>query len=226
VVLDDGAHLEVVRLEQEAPGAFHVAATHSRQGRDSVLRLHPMVFGAALVRHEITNVLDGPGAELVLNGLYLLGGRQHADHHTVIEHARPDCRSHEFFNGVLDGHARGVFNGRIVVRPGAQRTDSKQTNHNLVLSEEARADSQPQLEIYADDVKCTHGATLGPLDPKELFYLQSRGLAPTEARALLTYGFGGEILGRLRHAGLRGVLDQLVRERLAAGHVADPAQAP
>jgi Fe-S cluster assembly protein SufD len=226
VVLGDDAHLEVVRLQQEAPGAFHVAATHTRQGRDSVLRLHPMVFGAALVRHEITNVLDGPGAELVLNGLYLLGGRQHADHHTVIDHAKPDCRSHEFFNGVLDGHARGVFNGRIVVRPGAQRTDSKQTNHNLVLSEDARADSQPQLEIYADDVKCTHGATLGPLDPKELFYLQSRGLAPSEARALLTYGFGGEILGRLRHAGLRDVLDQLVRERLAAGHVADPAPAP
>jgi Fe-S cluster assembly protein SufD len=112
-----------------------------------------------------------------------------------------------------------VFNGRIVVRPGAQRTDSKQTNHNLVLSEEARADSQPQLEIYADDVKCTHGATLGPLDPKELFYLQSRGLAPDDARALLTYGFGAEILDRLRHAGVREALDAVVRGRLAAGRV-------
>ena len=225
VVLGDGAHLELTRLQEEAPGALHVATTHTRQGRDSVLRLHPMVFGALLARHDITNVLDGAGAELVLNGLYLLGGRQHADHHTVIDHARPDCQSHEFFNGVLDGRSRGVFNGRIVVRPGAQHTDSKQTNHNLVLSEEARADSQPQLEIYADDVKCTHGATLGPLDPKELFYLQSRGLAPAEARALLTYGFGGEILGRVRHERVRAALDELVRARLAAGHVAEAARA-
>jgi Fe-S cluster assembly protein SufD len=216
LVVGDGAHLELVREQAEAGSAFHVATTHSIQGRDSVLRFHPMVFGAALARHDIATVLDGPGGELVLNGLYLLGGRQHADHHTVIEHASPDCQSHEYFNGVLDGAAHGVFSGRIVVRPGAQRTDSKQTNHNLVLSEQARADSQPQLEIYADDVKCTHGATLGPLDSKELFYLQSRGLAPAEARALLTYGFGAEILGRMRHAGLREVLDGRVRARLAS----------
>jgi Fe-S cluster assembly protein SufD len=216
VEVGEGAHLELVRCQREAAGAYHVAVTHSRQERDSVVRIHPMVLGAALARHDITSVLDGPGAELVLNGLYLLGGSQHADHHTVIDHAKPDCQSHEFFNGVLDGGARGVFNGRIIVRPGAQRTDSKQTNHNLVLSEEARADSQPQLEIYADDVKCTHGATLGPLDAKELFYLQSRGLSPAEARALLTYGFGAEILGRVRHAGVRAVLDHLVRVALAA----------
>ena len=223
LVLGDGADVEVVRIQEEPLGAYHVASTHTRQGRDSTLLLHPLVLGAGLARHDITNVLDGPGAELLLNGLYLLGGRQHADHHTVIDHAQPDCRSHEFMNGVLDAGSRGVFNGRIVVRPGAQRTDSKQTNHNLVLSEEARADSQPQLEIYADDVKCTHGATLGPLDPKELFYLQSRGLAPDEARALLTYGFGAEILGRLRHPGLREALDGAVRARLAAGHVTEPA---
>jgi Fe-S cluster assembly protein SufD len=216
LVVGDGAHLELVREQREAAGAFHVATTHSVQGRDSVLRFHPMVFGAALARHDITTVLAGPGAELVLNGLYLLGGRQHADHHTVIEHASPDCQSHEFFNGVLDGAAHGVFSGRIIVRPGAQRTDSKQTNHNLVLSEAARADSQPQLEIYADDVKCTHGATLGPLDARELFYLQSRGLAAAEARALLTYGFGAEILGRIRHADLREALDGRVRARLAS----------
>ena len=216
VVVGDGAHLELARDQAEAASAFHVATTHSVQGRDSVLRLHPMVFGAALTRHDITTVLDGPGAELILNGLYLLGGRQHADHHTVIDHASPDCQSHEYFNGVLDGAAHGVFSGRIIVRPGAQRTDSKQTNHNLVLSEEARADSQPQLEIYADDVKCTHGATLGPLDAKELFYLQSRGLSPAEARGMLTYGFGAEILGRMRHAGLREELDRRVLARLAS----------
>jgi len=219
VVLAEDAHLELVRPQREAPGAFHVATTHTLQGRSSVLRLHPIVLGAALARHEIVSVLDGPGAELVLNGLYLQNGTRHADHHTVIDHAKPDCQSHEFFNGVLADAGRGVFNGRIVVRPGAQRTDSKQTNHNLVLSEQARADSQPQLEIYADDVKCTHGATLGPLDEKELFYLQSRGLDPEQARGLLLYGFGAEILGRIRHAGVRAALDRLVREALEApGH--------
>jgi Fe-S cluster assembly protein SufD len=223
IVVGDGAAVEVIRVQEESRHAYHVASTHTRQGRDSTLALHPLVLGAALVRHDITNVLDGPGADLLLNGLYLLAGRQHADHHTIIDHAKPDGRSHEFMNGVLDEGARGVFNGRIIVRPGAQRTDSKQTNHNLVLSEEARADSQPQLEIYADDVKCTHGATLGPLDPKELFYLQSRGLALAEARALLIYGFGAEILGRLRHQGLRDTLDGAVRARLAEGHVTEPA---
>jgi Fe-S cluster assembly protein SufD len=214
VVVGEGAHLELVRPQREAAGAYHVATTHTHQGRDSVLRFHPIVLGAALARHDIVSVLDGPGAELVLNGLYLQDGTRHADHHTVIEHAKPDCQSHEYFNGILDDAGRGVFNGRIVVRPGAQRTDSKQTNHNLVLSEQARADSQPQLEIYADDVKCTHGATLGPLDAKELFYLQSRGLDAAQARGLLLYGFGAEILGRMRHPGVRDALDRLVHEAL------------
>ena len=216
VVVAEGAHLELVRPQREAPEAYHVATTHTVQARSSVLRVHPIVVGAALARHDIVSVLDGPGAELVLNGLYLLSGTQHADHHTVIDHAQPDCQSHEFFNGVLDDAGHGVFNGRIVVRRGAQRTDSKQTNNNLVLSEQARADSQPQLEIYADDVKCTHGATLGPLDEKEIFYLQSRGLSSAQARALMTYGFGAEILGRLRHPRVREALDALVHGALAA----------
>ena len=159
-------------------------------------------------------MLDGEGATCLLNGLYLVGGTQHVDHHTVIDHAKPHAESHEYFNGVLDGHAHGVFNGRIVVRPGAQRTDSKQTNNNLLLSEEARADSQPQLEIYADDVRCTHGATLGPIDENALFYLESRGLDRAAARALLTYGFGAEVLGRMAVPALRTHLDGLVRRFL------------
>jgi Fe-S cluster assembly protein SufD len=146
--------------------------------------------------------------------LYVLGGAQHADHHTAIDHAAPHCESHEYFNGVLDGESRGVFNGRIVVRPGAQKTDSKQTNNNLLLSSRAHADSQPQLEIYADDVKCTHGSTVGPLDPKALFYLRSRGLAEADARRLLTYGFAAEILGRMGIAPLAAQLDRIVRARL------------
>ena len=215
VVVGDGARAELYRVQREGPHGFQVATTHSRQERDSYLGLHVLTLGAALARHDINSVLDGSGAELILNGLYLLGGAQHADHHTVIDHAQPHCASHEFFNGVLAERAHGVFNGRIIVRPGAQRTDSKQTNNNLLLSTEARADSQPQLEIYADDVKCTHGSTVGPIDQMQLYYLRSRGLSPEAARSILTYGFGAEILDRMRHAEVRDQLDRLVRARLA-----------
>jgi len=214
VLVGDGAWAELYRIQQEGPHGFQVATTHSRQERDSYLGLHVVTLGAALARHDINAVLDGPGAELILNGLYLLRGAQHADHHTVIDHAQPHCASHEFFNGVLAERAHGVFNGRIIVRPGAQRTDSKQTNNNLLLSTEARADSQPQLEIYADDVKCTHGSTVGPIDQMQLYYLRSRGLSPAAARSILTYGFAAEILDRMRHAELRDRLDRLVRARL------------
>jgi len=211
----DGARAECYRIQQESDRAFHVATTQAVQGRDSVVRLHPLVFGAALSRHDLRVVLDGAGGSLLLNGLYLLGGRQHADHHTVIDHARPHCESHEYFTGVLDERARGVFSGRIIVRPGAQRTDSKQTNNNLLLSSEAHADSQPQLEIYADDVRCTHGSTVGPLDERALLYLRSRGIDEAEARGLLTYGFAAEVLGRVALGPLRARLDALVRARLA-----------
>ena len=214
VVVGDGGRADCYRVQHESAQAYHVATTQTWQGRDSVLSVHPVVFGAALSRHDIGTVLGGPGGRCTLNGLYLLEGRQHADHHTTIDHAQPHCESHEYFNGVLDGRSHGVFNGRIIVRKGAQRTDSKQTNNNLVLSEEARADSQPQLEIYADDVKCTHGATLGPIDEKALFYLKSRGLSPNEAQGLLTYGFGAEILDRMEIAPLRVQLERLVRGRL------------
>jgi Fe-S cluster assembly protein SufD len=217
VVVGDGGRADVIRVQRESERAFHVAATRTRQSRDSVIRVHALSFGAALARHDIATVLDGEGASCLLNGLYLARGAQHVDHHTVIDHAKPHAESHEYFNGVLDDRARGVFNGRIIVRPGAQRTDSKQTNNNLLLSEEARADSQPQLEIYADDVKCTHGATLGPIDERALFYLKSRGLGAAEARAMLTYGFGAEILGRIDVPLLRRHLDGLVRGRLLGG---------
>ncbi|HXL11287.1 MAG TPA: Fe-S cluster assembly protein SufD, partial [Gemmatimonadales bacterium] len=210
-----GARVELYRVQREGRNAYHIATTQSRQERDSYLALHALTLGGSLARHDITTVLDGPGAELILNGLYLLGGSQHADHHTVIDHAQPHCASHEFFNGVLAERAHGVFTGRIIVRPGAQRTDSKQTNNNLLLSTEARADSQPQLEIYADDVKCTHGSTVGPLDQTALYYLRSRGLSPETARSLVTYGFAAEILGRMQRPDVRERLDGLVRAGLA-----------
>jgi Fe-S cluster assembly protein SufD len=214
IVLGDGARCDHYRVQRESSHAYHVATTHSLQGRDSALETCAIVLGAALSRHDLTAVLGGTGGYLILNGLQVLDGRQHVDHHTCIDHAQPHCESHEVFNGIFDGQARGVFNGRIIVRPGAQRTDSKQTNNNLLLSRDARADSQPQLEIYADDVKCTHGSTVGPLDPTALYYVQSRGLGFEEARALLTYGFSTEILARVGVPEVRSQLDRIVRERL------------
>ena len=211
----EGARVDFHRVQRESPRAYHVAATQTQQGRDSTVNFHAVAFGGALARHDIGAVMAGPGGTLILNGLYLLAGAQHADHHTTIDHAADHCSSHEYFNGVLDDTSRGVFTGRIIVRPGAQKTDSKQTNNNLLLSGQAHADSQPQLEIYADDVKCTHGSTVGPLDPRALFYLQSRGVGEHEARRLLTYGFAAEILGRMEVAPLRAQLDAIVRGRLA-----------
>ena len=215
VVAGDGARVDYHRVQREGARAYHVATTQTHQGRDSTVNFHTVAFGAKLARHDITSVLAGPGGTLILNGLYLLAGEQHADHHTTIDHAADHCESHEYFNGVLDEKSRGVFTGRIIVRPGAQKTDSKQTNNNLLLSTEAHADSQPQLEIYADDVKCTHGSTVGPLDPRALFYLRSRGVGEDEARRLLTYGFAAEIIGRMEEAPLRAQLDAIVRGRLA-----------
>ena len=220
VVLEDGAQLDLCREQREGAQSYHIATTQSHQGRDSRFVFTTIALGANLSRHDINAVLDGSGAYLILNGLSVLGQRQHVDYHTTIEHAQPHCESHEYFNGIFDGESHGVFNGRIIVRPGAQRTDSKQTNNNLLLSETARADSQPQLEIYADDVKCTHGSTVGPLDPTALFYLRSRGLGAAEARGLLTYGFGAEILDRVVIPGVRERLDRVIRDRLGVPELA------
>ncbi|HKV70567.1 MAG TPA: Fe-S cluster assembly protein SufD [Gemmatimonadales bacterium] len=214
IVLGQGATLDYIRVQREGAKTNHIATTQSHQGRDSVLRSTSIALGAGLTRHDLGAVLAGTGASLTLNGLSVLSGRQHVDYHTTIDHAQAHCESHELFNGVFDQQARGVFNGRIIVRPGAQRTDSKQTNNNLLLSGEARADSQPQLEIYADDVKCTHGATLGPLDPTALFYLVSRGLSPQTAKSLLTYGFAADVLTRIAVVPVRDDLDRAIRSRL------------
>jgi Fe-S cluster assembly protein SufD len=222
VVLEEGAQLDLCREQREGAHSNHVAASHFHQAGDSRLVFTTVALGAGLVRHDIHAVLDGANAYLILSGLSVLGGRQHVDHHTTIEHAKPHCESHEYFNGVFDGESRGIFNGRIIVRPGAQRTDSKQTNNNLLLSHSARADSQPQLEIYADDVKCTHGSTVGPLDPTALFYLRSRGLGAEEARGLLTYGFGAEILDRIAVPGARERLDREIRARLGVPEMPHP----
>ncbi|MBI3982168.1 MAG: Fe-S cluster assembly protein SufD [Gemmatimonadetes bacterium] len=217
LVAQDGAQIASCRIQRESELAYHMATSQVYQGPDSSVQTCTVAVGSALSRHDVGAVLGGAGGYLILNGLSVLHGRQHVDHHTTIDHAAPHCESHELFNGILDDHARGVFTGRIIVRPGAQRTDSKQTNNNLLLSEEARADSQPQLEIHADDVKCTHGATLGPLDPAALFYLQTRGIAPHDARDLMTYGFSAQIIGTVPVPELRRQLDRLVRATLDRG---------
>ncbi|MFQ5702828.1 MAG: Fe-S cluster assembly protein SufD [Gemmatimonadales bacterium] len=216
-VVEENARLDLYRIQQESEQSYHTATTQAYQRRDSWYSLTTVALGSALTRHDINAVLDGRGAECRLYGLSQLSGRQHVDNHTTIDHAQPHCNSWEYFNGIYDDQSRGVFTGRIIVRPDAQKTDSKQTNNNLLLSERARADSQPQLEIYADDVKCTHGATLGPIDERALFYLQSRGLGAAEARSTLTYGFGVEILNQIAIDGLRQQLDALLHERLEAG---------
>jgi len=216
-VVRDNARLHVYRVQRESEQANHTATTQSHQSRDSSFALTTVELGSALSRHDINAVLGGEGADCSLYGLTQIQGNQHVDHHTTIEHVKPHCNSWEFFNGIYDEKSRGVFTGRIVVRQGAQRTDSKQTNNNLLLSEGARADSQPQLEIYADDVRCTHGATLGPIDDNALFYLQTRGIEADVARSLLTYGFGVEILNKIVVPELRQLLDELVHARLDEG---------
>jgi Fe-S cluster assembly protein SufD len=212
--LGDRAVVEHCKLQDESLGAFHIAALHSRVGRAVSFSSHSVAIGAKLSRNNIRTTLDGEGIETVLNGVYLTGGEQLADHHMVVDHAKPHCASHEYFNGILAGRSRGIFHGRILVRPDAQKTDAKQTNKNLLLSDDASADAKPQLEIYADDVKCTHGATVGQLNEESIYYLRSRGIGLETARRMLIHAFAGEIIDRVKHDGLREELDAVVWDRL------------
>jgi len=214
--LEEGAMVEHCKFQDESLSAFHMASIHARLRRKSNLISHSIATGARLSRNNIRMALAGEGVECVLNGLYLTHGEQLADHHMVVEHAQPHCNSHEYYNGILAGRSRGVFHGRILVRQAAQKTDAKQTNKNLLLSDEATVDTKPQLEIYADDVKCTHGATVGQLNDESIFYLRSRGIGAERARRMLIHAFAGEIIERIRHAPAREELDRLVWERLEA----------
>jgi len=216
IVAGDSAVLEHVKVQDESLSAFHMAAIHANLGRASNVLSHSLALGARLSRNNIRAYLGGEGLECVLNGLYLTKGNQLADHHMVVEHAQPNCDSHEYFNGILDDQSKGVFHGRILVQPIAQKTDAKQTNKNLLLSDNATADTKPQLEIYADDVKCTHGATIGQLNDESIFYLRSRGIGPDTARRMLIHAFAGEITERIRHDAIREELDKVVWDRLEA----------
>jgi len=214
LVLEEGAVVEHGKFQDESRNAFHVAAVHAQLGRSCNLIAHSIAAGARLSRNNIRTALAGEGVECTLNGLYLTRGDQLADHHMVVEHAQPHCNSHEYYNGILAGRSKGVFHGRILVRPAAQKTDAKQTNKNLLLSDEATVDTKPQLEIYADDVKCTHGATIGQLNEESIFYLRARGIGAETARRMLIHAFAGEIIERVRHAPAREELDTVVWDRL------------
>ncbi len=217
IVTEAGATVEHYKLQQEGERAFHIAGIHARQGRDSHLDSHSIALGAALARNDIATTFTAEGCHAELNGLYLAGGRQHVDHHTRIDHTMPRGTSREHYRGILDGASRAVFNGRVIVHRDAQRTDAHQDNHNLLLSRDAEVDTKPQLEIYADDVKCTHGATVGNLDEAQMFYLRSRGLEEATAKSLLIYAFAHDVIERLRVAPLRNRLREILLRRLPQG---------
>ena len=214
VVAGANSWIEHTRIQRESERAYHTGLTHVTQQRDSHYRSFSMAMGGALARHNLQARLDGENVETLMYGLYLTRGEQVVDNHTAIHHNQPNCRSWEVYKGVLDGRSRAVFNGKVFVQPEAQKTDAKQTNRNLLLSDTAKVDTKPQLEIFADDVKCTHGATVGRLDDVALFYARSRGVPAAKAQLLLTYAFAAEVTAEVALEPVRNELDRLVRERL------------
>jgi Fe-S cluster assembly protein SufD len=214
-----GAVVDHYKVQRESLAAFHMATFQVQGERASVPSSHSISIGGALVRNDVNAVLDGEGIDCILNGLYFGDGRQVVDNHMRVEHAKPHCASHELYKGVLDGKSRAVFNGLIHVHKGAQKTDAKQSNRNLLLSRDAIANSNPQLEIYADDVKCTHGSTVGQLDEDAVFYLRSRGIGAEAARSLLTYAFASDIVERIKVGPVRRDLEEFLFARLPMGEV-------
>jgi Fe-S cluster assembly protein SufD len=207
------------KLQRESREAFHLATFQITGERSSRPSSHSISIGGALVRNDVNAVLAGEGIDCILNGLYLAEGRQLIDNHMRVDHAQAHCGSHELYKGILDGKARAVFNGLIHVHPGAQKTDAKQSNRNLLLSSEAIANSNPQLEIFADDVKCTHGSTVGQLDDDAVFYLRSRGIGAEAARSILTYAFASDIVERIKLEPVRRDLEEFLFSRLPQGEV-------
>ncbi|HEY7473724.1 MAG TPA: Fe-S cluster assembly protein SufD [Vicinamibacterales bacterium] len=198
-----GSVVNHVKIQRELPKAFHIAHTTARLDRSATLVSHAISLGGRIARNDIVAVLDGEGAECTLNGLYIGDGETLLDTHTTIDHAKPHCPSHELYKGILDGRAKAVFNGKIIVRPDAQKTDAKQTNKALLLTDDAQINTKPQLEIFADDVKCTHGAAIGQLDEDQLFYLRARGISEIDARNLLIHAFANDVLTSIRIEGVR-----------------------
>ena len=217
VVLGEGASAHWYKVEQEGKAASHVGTLRLHPGRDSRFHACTLSVGGALVRNEIQARLDHEGIECGFQGLYVVNERQHVDNHLDIDHAVPHCTSRQLYKGVLGGSARGVFSGRVLVRPQAQKTEAQQTNRNLLLSDDAVIDARPQLQIYADDVKCTHGEAIGHLDDDSLFYLKSRGIGEEQARAILTFAYANEILARVPFPTVRADLEERLFVRLSSG---------
>ena len=211
----EGAIVDHYKVQQESLDAYHIATMQVNAQRGATVSSHSFSLGGRLVRNDANAVLDGEGAEVTLNGLYLADGERLVDNHTAIDHAKAHCPSHEIYKGILGGKARAIFNGKIIVRQDAQKTDAKQTNRALLLSDEASINTKPQLEIFADDVKCTHGAAIGQLDEDAIFYLRARGLTYFEARDLLIHAFAGEIIDRVQIDDLKRALEAELYAQLA-----------
>ncbi|HEX5474197.1 MAG TPA: Fe-S cluster assembly protein SufD [Vicinamibacterales bacterium] len=215
VFAGENAVVDHYKVQHDSFEAFHVGSMHVNLSRSATFSSHSFAVGGRFVRNDVVAVLDGEGGECTLNGLYLADGERLVDTHTEIDHARAHCASHEVYKGILGGTARAVFNGKIVVRPDAQKTDAKQTNRALLLSDGATINTKPQLEIFADDVKCTHGAAIGQLDDDAIFYLRARGLTFAEARDMLIHAFAGDILARVKIDALRAALEAELFAQLA-----------
>jgi len=216
----ENASVDLIILQRAGDASFHVGHVAGRVERNGRLRTHTISLGGRFVRNDLAVVLAGEGAECRMNGLYLGRGAGLIDNHTWVDHAVPHCTSDELYKGVLAESSRGVFRGKVIVRPDAQKTDARQSNSNLLLSDKAEINTKPQLEIYADDVKCSHGATIGRLDAEAIFYLRSRGVAEDDARAMLTRGFAAEVLSSLPEPSLAEAMSALFVERLEAAEEA------
>lgn len=214
VIAQQDAVITHYRLQQESEQAFHIATTQVFQERGSNYTSYAIALGGQIARHDLNVKLGDQHTETTIDGLYVVTGKQHCDNHTTMDHAHPHCASHQVYKGILNDQARAVFNGKVFVREGALLTDAQQLNKNLLLSADAHVDTKPQLEIFADDVKCSHGATVGQLEDEELFYLAARGIAPERARALLTYGFAEDIISKIKLASVHAALDKAVLQKL------------
>ena len=212
--LSQGASLEHYKIQQESSNAFHIGNLNTSQNKDSRFESHSISIGGALVRNDINAQLNEEGAEIIMNGLYMTDNAQHIDNHTRVDHFKPYTQSNQNYRGVLNGKSRGVFNGKVVVHPQAQKIEAYQNNANLLLSDDAEIDTKPELEIYADDVKCNHGATIGQLDNDMLFYLRSRAVDEQTARSLLTYAFVDEIINNISFQSIKNKLEHLIIGRL------------
>ncbi|MGO9480390.1 MAG: Fe-S cluster assembly protein SufD, partial [Candidatus Kryptoniota bacterium] len=217
VYLGEHSNVEAVKIQSESTNAYHVATTDVSLDEDSNYESRAVSLGANIYRHSLNVTLKGEGGNAVLEGLYLTSGNQLSDTHSLIDHAAPHCTSQEHYKGILDDKSRGVFNGKIMVRKGAQQTNSYQENRNIILSNDAKVDTKPQLEIFADDVKCSHGATVGQLNKESIFYLRSRGIGEEEAKMILIYAFANDVLKNIKIEEVRNSLEEILSKRFLRG---------